>query len=226
MTFRAPILAAWLATSAVLPACAQETPRAGAKPPAPAASQPEEPGPSRIVLLEPRGSLLNASKLTLRWATSERGPFRVTVVDDQGTPLFTASTFGHEFRVLVDSKFEGDLSSGRTYRWSVEPEVADQGPAPAPITFRILSPEETQAAETRYQEAARRLGVDNESKELDSRLALAELYLKDGFFAEAERELEWLVERGWDDPRIERMLAEIRRKAGLPPAAAPEGEGT
>jgi len=170
-------------------------------------------GEPSIELSAPHGLLLTPSKLTLSWRTAERGPFRVTVLDKEGATVYTASTFGHEMRLLVGS-FPDALKAGRAYRWRVEPELSPGGPDPPYAEFSILDAEESAEAKARFEKEARELGVGEEAREPEGELALAKLYLQEGFYAEAERELERLVERGWDDPRIRTLLAEIYRKTG------------
>jgi hypothetical protein len=176
---------------------------------------------SHLELSGPHGRVLSTSRVILRWRPLESGPYEVKVLDPKGQTVYSATTFGWEMRVLV-SRGPGamggphppELEPGKTYRWTVQPRFVTD-PTECPVAeFRILSPEDSKAAEARLQAAARKLGVGNEETEPEPEIALAKMYVEQGFYAEAERDLRRLRERGWDDKRITAMLAEIYRKTG------------
>ena len=80
--------------------------------------------------------------------------------------------------------------------------------------FEVLPEEEAAAARARLDQAAAELGVGDEAREPEGEIALARLYLDEGLHAEAEVVLAGLQQRGWDDPRIAELLAEIYRATG------------
>lgn len=162
-----------------------------------------------LELSAPRGRVLG-SRVVLRWLSDEDGPFQVTVLDEAGRSVYTASTFAHELRVLVGAG-EGELASGREYSWAVRPQGAEAADCPT-AEFRVLTPEESGRAQARFEAAARELGVGDESKDPAAGMALARMYLEEGFQAEAEEQLVRLIDEGWDDPRIDEMLAELYRQ--------------
>jgi hypothetical protein len=184
---------------------------AAAQEPSCTAQGEDAPAPGATELVGPIGTLLSASKLTLRWRSDESGPFRITVLDD-GAALFTASTYGRELRV-IGADMES-LRPGRTYRWTLRSEFARPDEPPLCAEFEILPDEAAAEARARFEEAAAELGVGDEEREPEGEIALARLYLDEGFHAEAEEVLTGLQERGWDDPRIVELLRQSYRETG------------
>jgi hypothetical protein len=179
--------------------------------------------PSSLELSSPRGTVLQSSRLILRWRSTDGGPFVVTITDEAGEPVYTSTTFGHELRVMVNrgaGEMRGphapQLENGRSYRWNVVPQFAADPKACPRAEFRLLDERSSEADAAKFEAAARRLGVTDEARELEGRLELARLYLRDGFYAEAEQEMRRLQQRGYDDPRVPRLLTEIYRTTHRP----------
>ncbi len=180
------------------------------------------PDPCEAAALElsaPRGKVLQASRLALRWRAAERGPFEVTILDDRGEPVYTSTTYGHELRVMVSrgagelgGPHDPELESGRAYRWRVVPRFAEDASRCPTVEFRLLGEEESLAARARFEAESKRLGVGDESRQPAGEIALARAYLEEGFYEEAEEVLESLRQRGWDDPRIDELLRDLFRK--------------
>ena len=174
-----------------------------------------------LELSSPRGVVLESGRLVLKWRAADQGPFEVRVLDPDRRQVYGASTYGHELRVLV-SRGEGtmrgpsadQLESGGTYRWSVRPTSAPAGEECPEAEFRILSAAESAEAQARFEAAAKRLGVGNEDAEPAAGLAMSELYRDEGHLVLAEAELQRLIDEGWDDPAIDRALADFYRSTG------------
>ena len=173
-----------------------------------------------LELSSPHGKVLESGRLILRWRAADAGPFDVQILHEDGTPAYSATTFGHELRVLI-SRGEGAmrgptgelLEAGRTYRWTIRPSHAPDGTNCPAAEFEILSAEQSAAAQARFDAEAKRLRAGDEAAEPAAGLALARLYMKEGFYVLAERELERLIEEGWDDPQIDATLRDLYRNS-------------
>ncbi|MFN2433192.1 MAG: tetratricopeptide repeat protein [Gemmatimonadota bacterium] len=165
---------------------------------------------SQIEASSPRGKVLDSEKLVLRWRAVVSGPYEVTVRDEDGRDVFTTSTFAHELRVLV-GPMAGELAAGAAYSWTVRPASFGDATCPA-AEFRLLSPQESAAARARFEAAAREVREGRDDAEPAAGLALARRYVEEGFYIRAEAELQRLIEQGWADPAIDRLLADLYRR--------------
>ena len=188
--------------------------------------------PDSLELSAPRSTVLQSTRLTLRWRARDPGPFQVTLSTPDGRPLYQADTYGHELRVLVDSGADGDgpdqVRTGGSYRRRVVPKFAPDASVCPTAEFRLLPEEESAEQTARFEAEGKKLGVGDEAREPGATLALARLYLEGGFDAEAESLLLGLREKGYEDRAIEDLLATIYRKTNrrlsLAALQAPPGE--
>jgi hypothetical protein len=142
-------------------------------------------------------------------------------MDDKGRSVYAADTYGHELRVLVSADSEapsgGDenqVRNGGTYRWRVVPKFAPDPAACPTAEFRLLASDDSRKTGERFAAEAERLGVGDEAREPEASIALARLYLQEGFYSEAEALLQRLRQRAYDDERIEALLSDLYRRTG------------
>jgi hypothetical protein len=175
-----------------------------------------------LELSAPRGNVLQSAGFKLRWRSNDRGPFHVSVSDEGGRTVFSADTYGHEMRLLVSQDEGGmggpnegqQLERGRTYRWRVVPEFVPDPSACPTAQFRLLGENESRKETERFAAEAKKLGAGEETREPEATIALARLYLQEGFYAEAEGLLLRLREQSYDEKQIEGLLSDIYRKMG------------
>jgi hypothetical protein len=220
---------AWIATLLALapaPACAGEkTPGQASQRATPAGEEstgqaPTGPAqdpcdPASLELSAPHGAVLDASRLVLRWRSTDKGPFLVSIQDENGKQVYRADTYGHELRVLVSpegASADTGLRGGRSYRWRVVPQFAPDPSACPTAEFRLLSEAESGRRAEQIAAAEKRLGVGDEDREPGATIELARTLVADGFYDEAERRLLGLVEKGYEEPGIKGLLEEIYRK--------------
>jgi hypothetical protein len=192
----------------------------------PAADASSTAGPCDSTDLElsaPLGTVLRSSRLMLRWRSNEAGPFQVSVLDEKGRTVYAADTYGHELRVLMGGdgavtpgRDEEQIRNGRSYRWRVIPKFAPDPTACPTAEFRLLAEDESREKTERFEAEAESLGVGDDSREPEASIALANEYLREGFYSEAEALLLKLRERAYEDERIESLLSDLYRRTGRP----------
>ncbi len=86
-------------------------------------------------------------------------------------------------------------------------------PAACPTAdFRLLTEGQSRAQTDRFAAEAEKLGVGDESREPEPTIALARLYLQEGFYSEAEQLLLRLRQQAYEDERIEGVLSDLYRR--------------
>jgi hypothetical protein len=167
---------------------------------------------SPVVLLAPRETLVAADAIGLEWAGPEAERYTVRVLTGDGGVLWEKKNV--EARMLAPAASELRLVPGR-YRWQVDSDAHGIHH----VTFDVATPEAV------AQATAAVAAVDAAGyPAVTAALLRAAALMREGFRADARRELLQTIAANPEEPTLHVLLADVYSKTRLDNLAAAEGQ--